>query len=352
MRKIVHLSLFVILFLLNGQCKDAYQFETVGMDGLLVVDGEISDLPGPYFLSLGLTNNAQVRPDPVIGAFVSITDHLGNTENYIDLGGGKYQLSGTIVSGVPGGSYTLKITLPNGHYYESSQETIPTNTKLNDSAYFEVVNEETLSSEGQTVNNWRVNVFLNSSFGTATSGYFRWSVEEIYSLFPTCPPGAIECPPICYIHQPTSYYNLKVIDRKAFSGSYINGIKLEGRDVDYTFATRHYFNVYQHSMNTGAYNYWSKVQQLVSKRGSIFDAPPYTIAGNVHNQNNRNEMVLGYFEASGNKITRLFIDRGYIHTFVQTCFMYLPDYIPNTYFCWDCTQIEGSSIVEPDWFWH
>lgn len=352
MNRVFQIGIFITLFLLNQQCRDAYQFNTVAEDGLLVVDGEINDLPGPYTLSLGLTNNANVRPDPLAGAFIAVTDHLGKTENYVDMGGGKYQLQGNIVSGVAGGSYTLKITLPNGHYYESSKETIPTSPKLNDSTYFEVVNEATQSSEGETVNNWRVNVFLNTSFESAAAGYYRWSVEEVYSLFPTCPPGAISCPPICYIHQPISYYNLKVIDRKSFAGSYLKGIKLEGRDVDYSFATRHYFNVYQHSMNTGAYNYWSKVQQLVSKRGSIFDAPPYTIAGNIHNPNNPSEMVLGYFEASGSKITRLFIDRGYIHTFVQTCFMYLPDYIPNTYFCWDCTQIEGSSITEPDWFWH
>ena len=347
------ISYIILLLILIIQCKDEYDFNTVNRAGLLVIDGSISDLPGPYFLNLGLTVSAHRRPDPVLNASILITDELGNAESYFSLGNGKYQLNGTSVIGRPGGSYTVSISLSDGRVYRSLTETIPTNSKPADSLYFSVDESKVISSAGIEVNNWNVNVYLSTKFGSDNLGYFRWSVDEVYSLFPTCWPGAISCPPICYIYQPISVYNLFVVDRRNYSGNSIKNIHLEARNVDYSFATRHYFNVVMHSMNSSTYSYWKKVQQLTTNRGSIFDSPPYTIAGNIKNINDTKEIVLGYFEASGQKMTRLFVDRGYIPTFVQTCFPNLPqDFIPNTNFCSDCTGLAGASIQEPYWFWH
>src|SRR5258708_18866284 len=95
------ISYIILLLILIIQCKDEYDFNTVNRAGLLVIDGSISDLPGPYFLNLGLTVSAHRRPDPVLNASILITDELGHTESYFNLGNGKYQLNTTIVIGRP-----------------------------------------------------------------------------------------------------------------------------------------------------------------------------------------------------------------------------------------------------------
>src|SRR5579859_4302127 len=231
MNRVIQFIVIGILFLLHGRCKDAYDFNTVSQPGILIVDGNINDLPGPYLLTLSTTVSANLRPDPVTKAFVTITDNQGNQEGYTELGSGKYQLTGTFVQGVPGRSYVLKIKLSDGRTYQSTSELLPTNGKLRDSVFFNVTENKVLSSEGASVNNWQVNIFLSSDLSQTNSGYFRWAVEEVYSLFPTCFPGAISCPPICYIHQPITYYNLKVINRANYAGSSLQNIELESREV-------------------------------------------------------------------------------------------------------------------------
>src|SRR5260370_33082240 len=95
------ISYIILLLILIIQCKDEYDFNTVNRAGLLVIDGSISDLPGPYFLNLGLTVSAHRRPDPVLNASILLTEELGNAKSYFILGNGKNQLNGTSVTVAP-----------------------------------------------------------------------------------------------------------------------------------------------------------------------------------------------------------------------------------------------------------
>ena len=347
---IVALSLVVFF----GHCREPYNFKTTGQTGLLVVDGIITDQPGPYFLNLATTNTPGLAPLPLPNALVTITDERGNADTYQEIGKGKYKLNGLSVFGRPGGFYTLHINLPDGRKFESNPEKMPTGTKPADSAFVKVSNEKVVTDNGQEVSYWTVNAYLNTTLPENTiTGLYRWSVAEVWNIFPTCFPGAISCPQICYIYESISKFNLVVIKSSDYSYSAIKNLLLMSRGVDFSFNGRHYFNVTQYSMNPDAYKYWSKVEQLITKRGSIFDTPPSIIPGNIRNIDNPNELAFGYFEASAIKVTRTFIDRGSIPTYIETCFYYAPDFNPRylNRFCFNCQNHEGSTIVEPDWFW-
>ncbi len=125
------------------------------------------------------------------------------------------------------------------------------------------------------------------------------------------------------------------------------------KGIDFSFNGRHYFNTTQYSMTEEAYEYWRKVAQLITKRGSIFDTPPSVIRGNITSVTNPAELALGFFEASGSKLTRAFIDKGKIPTYVESCYFYDPNYNPKLFnrFCFYCEDHAGATIVEPTWFW-
>ena len=197
-----------------------------------------------------------------------------------------------------------------------------------------------------------MNTYLNTELPQNTTAFYRWEVAEVWNIFPTCFPGAVSCPKICYVFDAYSNYKLHVIRSKDYTQPSIKNLLLIKRGVDFSFNGRHFFNVTQYSMNENAYDYWHKVDQLISKSGSIFDTPPSVVVGNVKNMTNPNESVFGYFEASGSKLTRNFIDRGSVPTFVQTCYFYSPDYdfTRTTRYCFDCTGYPGATLSEPDWF--
>ena len=348
-------SLLLMLLVALGQCKEAYEFDTFDQPDLLVVSGYVSDQPGPYPLFLGTTIGAKkTYPKPVLDAVAYLTDGDGNSESYESIGNGNYQLLGNKITGQPGGSYRLHITLADGRTYQSTLEVMPTSSKASDVVNVGVIQVKVLGFEDVPIDRWQINVNMTTTFQPPNNGYYRWSVEEVYMLVPTCFPGAFSCPDICYITAPYSPYQLNVVDRSNYSSPTIQGIQLLNHDVDYTFSSRHYFNVTQYGMNASCFGYWQRVKELVLRRGSIFDAPPATIRGNVSNVADPNEIVLGYFEASQVQVTRKFIDRGEIPSplHVPTCFYYDPDYyLYKPHYCSYCLNIEGAKKEPPSWFW-
>lgn len=57
-------------------------------------------------------------------------------------------------------------------------------------------------------------------------------------------------------------------------------------------------------MNIETFEYWEKVAEVVGSTGSLFDAPPAAIPGNIFNPEDQDEVVLGYFEVTNNQTTR------------------------------------------------
>jgi hypothetical protein len=349
-------KLVFYFFLLSSfiQCKEPYEFSTNPQDGLLIIDGGISDLAGPYYMSLSTTSNAKRRPEPLAGATIYINDDYNNLEYFTESAPGKYLLAGNTIKAITGRKYTLNIKLQDGRTYTSTKEVLPELDPSSDSLYTIIQQEKRLNgSEKVEVTSWRVNSLVDFRLPKENKkGYYRWDLTEVFSVFPTCFPGAISCPPICYVTQ-SGNYNLILIDPKNYSGEKISKLLLQDREIDFSFDTRHYFVITQNVITEEAYNYWLRVQDLITKKGSIFDTPPYTIKGNISNTSDPNEPVFGYFEVSKQKITRTFIDRGLIPIPVQTCQFYSPDFQYGSLesYCFNCLQLDGSSTTEPDWFW-
>src|SRR5689334_14703983 len=110
-------TILLLLFLVSDGCVDQLDVPVLIDQHNLVVDGSISDQPGPYtvklFLSSSLNQNVD-RPVYVSGASVQIKDDLGTTEQLTETTDGIYKTAENGMQGVVGRKYQVLITTTEG----------------------------------------------------------------------------------------------------------------------------------------------------------------------------------------------------------------------------------------------
>ena len=104
-RSLLPLLLFPLLVL---SCVTEFQPDTVSLPPSLVVEGQITDQPGPYTVKLTRTADYSYKAINLLetGAVVSIEDDQGNRETLREQApGGVYQTRDAGIQGVAGRSY-------------------------------------------------------------------------------------------------------------------------------------------------------------------------------------------------------------------------------------------------------
>ncbi|MEO6630616.1 MAG: DUF4249 domain-containing protein [Mucilaginibacter sp.] len=87
-------------------------------------------------------------------------------------------------------------------------------------------------------------------------------------------------------------------------------------DAPITFISRHSDKirskvsilVRQYGLSKDAYNFWENLKKNSQQLGSIFDAQPSQINGNIHSTTNKSEPVIGYVSVGTYTTKRFFID--------------------------------------------
>ena len=102
---------------------------------------------------------------------------------------------------------------------------------------------------------------------------------------------------------------------------------------------KYHVELRQYSISETVFNFWQTMESQSSGTGSIQDPAAANARGNIKNLNNPDEMVLGYFGASGVSRKSIFIDNSEV-PFNLSRFVY-PD---------DCRTIPGGTVIKPV-FW-
>ncbi len=336
-------------------------FELTIEDGeteFLVVDGTFTPDKRPHTLNMYYTNSQIVRRRrPLEGAMAYLVSEDGLREAYKDLGEGNYELAGAEIQGQVGRTYFLEIDLPNGQQYRSQPAAIPRKIQ-GDSAYARVGFIEDLLITGAIDRQAFIEIFVDSPPPTNGQDYWlKWEVSTLYS-FPEldlCDP--FSAPPICYVPGNNDLQAVTILNGERFGNARLEGLKVNQKRLvpsDFEYRGRHYFLVNQQSMNKEAFDYWDKINRIANQTGSIFDAPPAGIQGNLYNVNNEEEMVLGYFELVNTDSLRAFVTAGQL----STDYVFPVRVCPGAFFttrrmdraCCDCLRIENASLVRPEWF--
>lgn len=352
-RKAIHARGFRLLWIVVlGSCLSPVEFKTENIGGTVVVSGQISTLEDQNIVQLGLTADTERLPLPLSGATVELLDDTGESFFYAEdfSNPGTYLLNN--VSGIAQRTYHIRITTPEGSVYESQPEKMP-NTAGEVTTNYEIVNEEYVDLEGIVSIQPFFKVYASSILTQAEeTNYVKWNIDETFLLSPTDFPDPFgSIPPPCFVAQNADPQRVVLLNGEDINTTSINGLLVGSRIIDWTFLEKHAFTTYQSSMTKEAYEYWRKVNILANQVGSIFDTPPAAIAGNIVNVNNKDERVLGYFQAVNQGYSRFFVYPSDLPFTLQVvnC-TYSGDRANYPARCLDCTSIRNSTYNRPDWF--
>jgi hypothetical protein len=117
--------LLLLLSVVSFACQKVIDVDLNSADPQIVIEGNISDSSGPYYVTLSKTVNFD-HPNTfpsVTGAHVVMSDTLGNSELLTETLPGTYRTS--VIQGTPGRTYTLDVISEGKEYIATSTMPAP-----------------------------------------------------------------------------------------------------------------------------------------------------------------------------------------------------------------------------------
>jgi Domain of unknown function (DUF4249) len=322
-----YLIVLVISLPLITGCISQFTPETDEKSNMLVVQGMITNQDRAYSIKISRSQplGKTVVPKPVKGCEVKITDDCDETYNLKEIVAGTYASDSTKFRGHVGGKYTLTIKTGSLTYVSETMEMMP--APPIDSIFYEKIlmvqsNEWGKPEEG-------CQIYLNTYDPTGKCFFFRWDYTETWEFHL----HFVGLNPCCWITQKSD--NIMIKSTKEYDKSRITRypIRFVSNNSD-RLSVKYSLLVNQYSLNEDEYNFWEEIQNVSQNVGNLYDMTPTFIPGNIHNVDDPEETVLGYFSVSSISRKRIFI---------KDSFSGLPDlywYCP-TDTIWGEGEIEG-----------
>lgn len=259
------LSIFLILF--TSACVDRINID-VGIKPFysvpVVIDGYISDQPGPYLIKVSsaydIQSKVSTKRDLSVKQLI-ISDNHGTAEVLTELVPGFYITNLNGIRGVVGRVYTLHIELLDGRVYESAPDTLYATGKV-DSIYFKFrldVTDQYIPGAGSV--KYGFDVFFNASAGAIKNYHFLWKFIGTYKVNIAC------C--ACWVQLTNS--EPIVSDNQLVNDGRFIALKADYVPVTgYTFMYKVHAEVDQMSLSRQSYDFWRAVRAQKQATGSLF----------------------------------------------------------------------------------
>jgi hypothetical protein len=298
-------------------CIDEYWPDTKNKyTEVLVVDGVLTNLPGPYIIKLSLSTNLDSPYyNPVTQASVSIWDNMGNKEELIETVPGTYVTHAEDFSGIIGRKYKLEIQTNSGKYYESDFEELLAPVGI-DSVYAEIEYQQVENGIHDKVG---YQFYLDTEIAEQDTNYYFWRISSTYKYNSDYytryiyDHGLIPFPDADSIY--TCWLTHKIEQLYTYKTENLSQPKLERIPLNYestesrALSIRYSLMVDQFTIDSDAFQYWDDLREQSSQQDNIYTTQPYQIRGNMFNPNDLGEPVLGYFMVSGQAQQRIYVNR-------------------------------------------
>jgi hypothetical protein len=344
--------------------------------GYLVVEGYLSaNTPTQYTLTrtIGLPGDSAI---PVVtGASVQVEGSDSSVYALPGQGNGSY--GNTTLPINPAVQYRLRIHTANGESYLS--DFVP----VKPSPPIDSVNWVYSQYNG-------VNIYVNTHDPNNATRYYRWTYDQTWQYIMPLQTYEYYNPDsnAVFPRQPNQQVNRCWRDYESTALLLGNTTKLS-QDIVYAYplvnipnnseqlSSLYSIQVTQYALTDSAYNFLSRLQVNTESLGSIFDAQPTALMGNIHCLNNPAEQVIGYISAGTVQQQRIFIAENqlpywdyliacrslditvpdipdslefYFHYGVYTPIgPDLGNYTANLTACLDCTSLGGSNQKPSFW---
>jgi hypothetical protein len=307
-----YICIMSISAMMLGACKKPYAPVMVKTDSnILVVEGVINTGNDSTVIKLSRTVNLSGKNTAKPEARAQVTIE------------GDQQFSYTLTETDSGRYVSAPLNLDNTHKYRLSIQTTNGNTYVSDYVASRVT--PPIDTFNYVVNNTGVNFYASAHDPANKTKYYRWEYAETYiyesalntqyefdNSYPQTsdkfrlltPENQIH---ICYVTTPSSTIVLN--SNAAISQDVIvnNPITFVSSASE-KFYHRYSILLKQYALTQGAYQFWANLKKNTEQIGSIFDAQPSEIKGNIHCTSKPAELVIGYISAGTVSQKRLFID--------------------------------------------
>jgi hypothetical protein len=354
-------------------CKKPYDPPAItGSGSYLVVEGLINSGNDSTIIKLSRTVNvsSQTTTNPLTGAIISVESDQNAVYPLSETALGRYGAAGLNLD--VSRRYRLRIKTIDDQQYLS--DFVPVNiTPVIDSIGSDIV----------SVPDTGLQIYVNTHNTNSSTRYYRWEYSETwrfhsmyFSMYISNGSGIVLRQPdqwrfYCFASDSSSNIILASSAKLQDNVIYQNRITVipstsEKIELEYSILVREY------ALTPDAYTFWTNLKKNTEDLGSIFDAEPSQISGNIHSTANPNEPVIGYISAGTVQSKRIFINRNNLPDLWKPTYPYYceidedgsqgPSFLypqpndfvpmsPTTYtstICADCT-LRGTQTVPPFW---
>jgi hypothetical protein len=289
--------------------------------GYLVVDGYIS---GNGSTQYSLTRTIPLPGDstiPVVtGALVQVEGSDSSVYPLTEEGNGQYGIASLALSTAV--QYRLRIIIPNGETY------------LSDFVPYKPT--PPIDSVNWVYNSNGVTIYVNTHDPTNSTRYYQWTIDQTFEYHSAEASEFVYVPSTNSLVQRTAaqmiFYCWKDIPP---TNIMIGSSTKLAQDVIYEFplvniplnsqalSVEYSILVTQYALSDSGYDFLSLMAQNTQSLGSIFDAQPSQLTGNIHSLSNPGESVIGYIQAGTVQQQRIFINNQQLPNWV------FPDRCPD-----------------------
>lgn len=332
-------------------CRERIFLDTNPQDFQLIsINGLIDNSPGPYYVEVQETRDADRPPVPVDIAEVMLVDGSGNRETCIYEENGRYACPGQVVTGTPGEAYYVQVQI-GGDVYTSIPETMPPVMLGTNRLEWEETAIPSTTSTGIDIEKVVLDFDMYAELPEVTEPIFlQWQFLETFQIRPTDFPDPFgSIPPPCFITQNAGVQNFYFLSLNEFSNSSLFLESVIQRDIDISFLVKHIFSIRQSSVSENYANYLEQVRTLTEATGSLFDAPAGRVVGNMEHEGTGLSAV-GYFAAVASDTTHSVIYREEIESNIVDLCLFDVTKFEYPRICLDCLEIPKSTYEEPYWW--
>ena len=312
-----YLISIVAVTVLMAACRKPYNPPAIASPGsYLVVEGVINAGADSTTIKLSRTVNlsSQITNNPVNSAVVAVQSDQNISYPLVQTAPGTYACAG--------------LNLNSSHQYRLS---INTGSEQYLSDYVPVLNSPPIDTVGFTINSGGINIYNNTHDPSNTVKYYRWDYQETWLYHPVY--QSLYYWDVDTVLARTTLQQQQVYDcyptesssnivlgssAKLSQDVIVNNPITSVASTSMKLAWEYSILVRQYALTGQAYNFWQILENNTENLGSIFDAQPSQVPGNIHSVNNAAEPVMGYISVGSVAAKRIFIKNSQIPYWIPT----------------------------------
>ena len=331
--------LLILVFTLAA-CKETYKPNiSYPTTGYLVVEGFINSGQGGTTIKLSRTVKLDSNIKVIYENFAKVTIEGDNNSSFALNSSGLGVYTTGQLSLDNKAKYRIKIITADGKTYASD--------------FSQTVKTPPMDSLSIVRENNGATLYMNTHDPENSTWYYRWEYEETWEY------RALYTPTLKYILNPQNHNPIGVqyinadhdadttkfrCWRNMVSSKIITATSTKLSEdrihapllfVDETsdrFSVLYSIYIRQFGLSRSGYDFWQKMKRNTEQLGSIFDAQPSEITGNIHCLTNPSEPVVGYIDVAYGQEKRYFISKSQVSDwkYQLMCFSKEIDNIPDS----------------------